>query len=300
MSIKQNILLIINPAAGRQSAKYKLFKIVDLLSRNDCKTTIFTTSGKGDAAKIVRDNCADAHKIICCGGDGTMNEVIEGLMTAKLKIPIGYIPTGTMNDLAHALNLSTRTKKALYDISNGNVRDHDIGSFNNNQYFSYVASFGAFIKTAYTTPQWIKNLIGRIAYFFHSLLQIGDIRPHAVKVIADGVEIAGDFIYGSVSNSTVIGGGSIKFTKAGVSFDDGLFEVMLIRNPTTPEGLSNIISGVLKQKYDVRYMRFFKAKKLIFIFDKETDWTIDGEYAGSHSTVYIENQQRAASIISGC
>jgi len=300
VEVKQNILLIINPAAGRKSAKFKIFKIVDLLSRNDCKTTIFTTSRKGDAVNIVKENGSEAHKIICCGGDGTLNEVITGLMTAKLKIPIGYIPTGTMNDLAHALNLSTRTKKALYDISNGYIRDHDIGSFNNDQYFSYVASFGAFIKTAYATPQWIKNLTGRIAYFFHSLLQIGDIRPHTVKVIADGKEIEGDFIYGSVSNSTVIGGGSIKFTKAGVNFDDGLFEVMLIRNPTTPEGLSNIISGVLKQKYDVRYMRFFKAKKLIFIFDKETDWTIDGEYAGSHNTVYIENQQCAASIISGC
>ena len=295
--VKQNILLIINPVAGRKKAKAISYQIVDSLCRNDFKTTIFTTSRKGEATDIVKEHASEIHRIICCGGDGTLNEVFTGLSMANLQIPVGYIPTGTTNDLAHALNLPTKIHKAIDTSINGQIRQHDIGAFNNeNQYFSYVASFGAFTKTAYSTPQWIKNLIGHIAYVFSGILSLADIHSHSVKIVADGKEISGNFIYGSISNSTVIGG-VIKLPKSDIQFDDGKFEVMLIKDPKNPGGLRKVLHSLFHRCYDERYVYYFKAKELSFTFEKSTAWTVDGEFAGTHEDVYIKNLNRNAQVV---
>ena len=198
--------------------------------------------------------------------------------------------------MAHALNLPTKIKEAVTIAANGGVRHHDIGKFNVDQYFSYVASFGAFTKVAYTTPQLLKNLIGRIAYIFNSILSISDIHTHTVTVVADGKEITGDFIYGSVSNSTIIGG-VVKFQESEIIFDDGMFEVLLIKNPQNAGQLRNIIDGLLHYNYDEKYVYFFKANKIAFSFQNTTEWTIDGEYAGTLDSVFIETLEHKAQVI---
>lgn len=295
-TIYKNIVLIINPVAGRKKARKAAFEIAKLFYEHGYRIAAFTTFEKNDAINIVRDNCAAAQKILCCGGDGTLNEVITGLAISKMKIPIGYIPTGTTNDLARAIGLPIKIKKAIYNAVHGSIRKHDIGTFNENQYFSYVASFGAFTKVSYTTPQKIKNLIGHAAYIFHGLISIADIKPYKVTVTADGREITGDFIYGGVSNSTVFGG-VFKLPKSEISFNDGLFEVILVKNPTTPKDLRSLVHNVVNQQYDERYIYFLKAKEVSFTFDVPTAWTTDGEYAGSHNNVYIVNKQSAAEFI---
>lgn len=294
---KQNILLIVNPVAGKKKGKHILFQIVDLFCRNNYKPTVFITAKKGDAADIVMENAKDFQKIFCCGGDGTLNEVLTGLRKIDLLIPVGYIPTGTTNDLASALKLPSNVGEAINNISKENIRLHDMGKFNGGQYFSYVASFGAFVKASYITPQWSKNLFGRVAYIFRSILSIPDIRSHTVKVVADGREITDDFVYGSVSNSTVIGG-ILRFPEADIHFDDGMFEVLLIKNPKNYKELKKIVKCISQNIYNDEYVYYFKAKKISFSFEKCTEWTIDGEYAGNLDSVYIENLARSAQIIS--
>lgn len=198
--------------------------------------------------------------------------------------------------MARALKLPVKTHKAIDTAISGQIRKHDIGSLNENQYFSYVASFGAFTKVSYSTPQWLKNLIGHMAYIFHGILSIADIRPHITKVVADGKEIDGDFIFGSVSNSTVIAG-LVKLPKADISFDDGQFEVLLIRNPKSRKELRAIVHGIYHKKYDERYVHFFKAKELTFNFKDSAAWTVDGEYAGTHDNVNIKNLHRKAQVV---
>ena len=293
---KQNMLLIINPISGRKKAKRYLYKIVDLLCRNDYKTTIFTTARQGEATSIVKEYAREFQKIICCGGDGTLNEVFAGLAMLNHKMPVGYMPTGTMNDLAHALDLPVKINKAMDTAINGHARALDIGVLNADKYFAYVASFGAFTEVSYTTPQWLKNIIGRISYVFSGILRIGDIRPHSVKVIADGKEFSGNFIYGSVSNSTIIGG-IIKLPKPDVCFDDGQFEVLLIKNPKTRKELRAILRGIVHQSYDEKYVYYFKAKTLSFVFDEAAEWSIDGEYAGTLDKVHIANLHKMAQIV---
>jgi YegS/Rv2252/BmrU family lipid kinase len=293
---KQNILLVINPIAGRKEAKRILYKIVDFLCRNECKTTIYTTSRKGEATNIVIEHAGDSQRIICVGGDGTLHEVLTGLKTMDLYVPVGYIPTGTTNDLARALKLPIKTHKAIETAVFGQIRDHDLGTFNDDQCFSYVASFGAFTNAAYSTPQWMKNMIGHAAYIFKGILSIAEIQSHAVKIVADGKKICGDFVFGSVSNSTVIAG-LIKLPKLDIRFDDGKFEVLLIKTPKNRKELRAIVHGLRHQHYDERYVRYFKAKELSFSFIESTAWTVDGEFAGAHVDVCIKNLQRKAQVV---
>lgn len=292
---KQNTLLIINPVAGRRKANRLLDKIVDSLSQNAYEAAVFTTTRKGEAIDIVKEHAAKSQRIICCGGDGTLNEVFTGLAMADLQIPVGYIPTGTTNDFARSLKLPKNSSKVIDAAVNGPIRQHDIGAFNQNQYFSYVASFGAFTKASYSTPQWLKNMMGHAAYVFSGILSAADIHSHTLKVIADGQEIAGDFIFGSVSNSTVIAG-LVKLPEADISLNDGEFEVMLIRAPKNAKELQAVVGGILRQRYDERHVHFFKASELSFSFAESTAWTIDGEYAGTLETVGIKNLHSMAQV----
>lgn len=293
----QNILLIVNPVSGRQKSRLMLYSIVNFLSQHGCKTTIFATTGRGHATELVRQHAANHDRIICCGGDGTLNEIFSGLATMDIAIPVGYIPTGTTNDLAHALGLTSNIKKAMHLALYGTKRDLDLGTFNHDKYFSYVASFGAFSKVAYETPQWLKNRLGRASYFFYGISEIADIRSRRAKITADGWEITGDFVYGSVSNSTVIGG-LVKFPEGSISLDDGKFEVMLIRTPKGPLDLHHIVQGLVNHEYSDDSVLFFTASNISFEFaDDAVPWTVDGEYAGESYNVAIGNMHKKALVL---
>lgn len=291
----QKVLVIMNPVAGRKKAGKLLSQIVDALCRNDCITSVYTTSKKNDAVHFVREHGSEFHRIICCGGDGTLNEIFTGLTMENLQIPVGFIPTGTTNDLGHALDLPGKASQAINVAVDEPVRQHDIGTLNQKQCFSYIASFGAFTKVAYTTPQWLKNILGWVSYFFSGALSLGEIHPQTAKVIADGKEIAGDFIFGSVSNSTVLGG-LIKFPQSDICFNDGKFEVLLIENPESLRDLAALIRSILHHRYDNPKIHLLKAGDVSFAFEKSVEWTIDGECAGVFDNVCIKNLQGMALI----
>lgn len=294
-----NVLLIVNPVSGRQRARYILYDIINFLSQSGCKTTVFATISRGHATQLVQTHAPHHHRMICCGGDGTLNEVFSGLAAmgeGAEKIPVGYIPTGTTNDLAHALGLTSHVKKAIHQALYGNVRDLDLGTFNQDKYFSYVASFGAFSRVAYETPQWLKNRLGRASYFFYGISEIGDIRARRVHIVADGTEISGDFVYGSVSNSTVIGG-LVKFPEGSISLDDGKFEVMLIKAPKRPADLRHIVNALATKDYHEDGVLFFTASHITFQFEEDVPWTVDGEYAGESNLVAVGNMHRRVQIL---
>ena len=294
----QKILLIINPVSGtgKQRARTVIFNIVTFLSQHNCHTTIFATTHQGNATELVKAHAANHDRIICCGGDGTLNEVLSGLAVLDTKIPVGYIPTGTTNDLAHAIGLASNTKRAMHLALFGTARDLDLGTYNDEKFFSYVASFGAFSKVAYETPQWLKNRLGRASYFFYGLSEIADIRSYRVRVVADGTEIDGEFVYGGVSNSTVIGG-LVKLPEGAIRLDDGKFEVMLIKTPKDPMDFHGIIQGLVNQDYNEDSVLFFTASQITFTFEMDVPWTVDGEYAGETNKVEIGNMQKKVKIL---
>lgn len=293
---KSNVLLIINPVAGRKKAKTMLFEIIDALCRQGYKTTTFTTTRPGDATDIAAKHAKDFDKVVCCGGDGTLNEVLTGLAKSGVTIPLGYVPTGTTNDLAASLNLPSQIDKALSVMENNIIQGHDVGRFNESQFFTYVATFGALVNVAYSTPQWLKNRFGRAAYVMKGATCLSSFKPRKIHVVADGKEYDGEFIFGSVSSSTVIGG-IVKLPIDEVAFDDGLFELFLARKPTCAKDIQKIATSVITKKFDEDVICYTKAKNLSFKFEESVEWSTDGEFAGAHEMVEIENIPRALQLI---
>lgn len=293
---KKKVLLIVNPCAGKSKSRAGTFDIVNKFSNNDYKFSVHTTTCQGDATNIVKREFKDHDLVVCCGGDGTLNETINGVMDMPRRVPIGYIPAGTTNDLATTLGIPTDINKATELIMSGQINDYDLGLFNN-RCFCYVASFGAFSASSYTTSQRMKNLFGHSAYVVKGFLETKDIHPTRMRIEYDDGVLEDDFIFGTISNSTSVGG-FFKFKKEDIKLNDGYFEVLLVKNLPFVKYIP-AIRKVQKQQYDGKEIIFFKTKKIkIHAPDECVKWTIDGEFGGAHHDVMIHVLERAIDICS--
>ena len=138
----KNVLLVVNPCSGKTRTRSSAEDIIKEFPEDEYDFSVHNTTCQGDATRIVKEHYDDMDMVICCGGDGTLNETINGVMDMVQRKPIGYIPMGTTNDLANTLNIPLKLKDAVELIKSGQTNSYDIGLFNN-RYFSYVASFGA-------------------------------------------------------------------------------------------------------------------------------------------------------------
>ena len=292
---KRNVLLIVNPCAGRTKSRAGTFDIVNKFSTNDYEFSIHTTTCQGDATNIVRKNYDDKQLVVCCGGDGTLNETINGVMDMPNRLPIGYIPTGSTNDLATTLGIPTDINKATDLIMSGHTNSYDLGLFNN-RYFSYVASFGAFTKSSYATNQKMKNRLGHMAYILNGIGELKNIRAIHMKIEYDGGVLEDDFMFGSVSNSTSVAG-LFRFKPEDVKLNDGIFELLLVKKislASVPIALGKIRA----QQYDGKQIIFLRTSKVKITSDESVAWTLDGEYGGAHKTVMIHVLEKAVEICS--
>lgn len=297
MSDKKKALLIVNPCSGKNKSRAGTFDIVDKFSANDYEFAVRPTKCRGDATEIVKKELDGKDLVVCCGGDGTLNETINGVIDMPQRVPIGYIPAGTTNDLATSLGLPTSIKEATDVIIKGHTNDYDIGLFNN-RCFCYVASFGAFARSSYSTPQKLKNIFGHAAYVAAAVPQVFEIHPTRMRIEYDGGVIEDEFVFGAVSNSLSVGG-FFKLPKDTVKFNDGLFEVLLVKNASIIRNIFPILSKVRKQQYDGKQIIMFQTRKLkITAPDEEVPWTLDGEYGGKHHNVMVNVLEKAIEIYS--
>lgn len=293
---EKKLLLIVNPCSGRAKMRPQLLKVVEIFSAADYLVTVYPTKSQGDAtlkaASLKKD---DYDLVVVCGGDGTLNEVITGLMKSKAHCKLGYIPSGTLNEWSTGLNISKIIPDAAKDIVSGTETLLDIGKFGD-KYFSYTASFGAFTSASYSAPQDVKNVLGQAAYVFEGVKSLGNIKPIHLKITTEDREIEGDFLFGAISNSMSVGG-IVKFDETVVKLNDGLFEVFLIRNPDNVLKLQPLIDGILKKELNREGMEFFHAKKLTIYSEEEVPWTLDGEYAAGNEKIQISNVHNAIKFI---
>lgn len=293
---EKKLLLIVNPCSGRAKMRTELLKVVEILSAADYSVTVYPTKDKGDATlKVSTLSEGEYDLIVVCGGDGTLNEVITGLMQAKIHCKLGYIPSGTLNEWSSGLNISRVIPTAAKDITTGKEVTLDIGKFGD-KYFSYTASFGAFTSASYSAPQEIKNVLGQAAYVFEGVKSLGNIKPIHLKFICDDREIEGDFLFGAISNSMSVGG-IVKFDDSVVKLNDGLFEVLLIRNPDNILKLQPLVDGILKKDLSKEGMEFFHTNKITVIGGEGVSWTLDGEYAEGKQEIEITNIHNAINLI---
>lgn len=292
----KKMLFVINPYAGMRKASKVLAEILAVFNRAEYDVRVYVTAGQGDAIGAVERLSEGMDLVVCCGGDGTFNETITGLMNADRKVPVGYIPAGSTNDFATSLRLSSDCVEAARQIVEGVPNAYDAGKFGG-RYFSYVASFGAFTKASYSTPQNVKNLLGHVAYLLEGMQELSQIRKLHVKMILDGEEVLeDDYIFGAVCNSTSVGG-IMTLDPSQVDLTDGKFEVLLIRAPKTLQEIPECLLAVQKQQYNSAMMTFRNASHIMVEADPEMPWTLDGEKEEGHQQVEIRNLHKAIRIV---
>ena len=276
--MEQRVLLMVNPMAGRQKIRNELLYVVDTLTKAGYETIIYTTQGKDATRDLLAEKDSQFDRVICCGGDGTFNEILSATMHWDKRPILGYIPAGTTNDFAAGLKLPSDIREAAVNIVRGTPHTVDAGLFNTS-YFSYVASFGAFTETSYSTPQNFKNALGHLAYILEGIKEIPAFTSYTVCVEADGQIYKDSYIFGAVSNARSVGG-ILKISDSLVDLNDGVFEVMMIKMPQTLMDLSAIVTALdslNSVKYDTSMFWLLQTKELKITFEQEMVWSLDGE-----------------------
>lgn len=293
----RNLLFVYNPHSGKGMIKEKLSDIISCFVRNGYQVGVHPTQGRLDAKEQVIHTAYNYDMIVCSGGDGTLNEVISGLMELPQKPVLGYIPSGSTNDFSQGMRIPKDMLDAAAVAINGIPVSVDIGGFGKKK-FIYIAAFGAFTDVSYMTPQEMKNILGHQAYFVEAVTKLTNIRAYHMRIKHDTGILEGDFLYGMVTNSVSVGGFK-GITGKNVVLDDGLFEVVLIRKPKNAIDLNMALGAMIGIDVKSDAIVTFKTSKLIIDADEKVPWVLDGEYGGSPKHIKIINYKKAIRIMSG-
>ena len=292
----KKLYFILNLQSGKATISSKLAVVIDMFTKAGYEVTARPTQERMDACAAAKYACGQGFDlIVCSGGDGTLNEVIQGVMRSEKKLPIGYIPAGSTNDFARGVGIPRNIIDAVQWIIDGKKYPCDIGSFND-KFFTYIAAFGAFTEVTYETSQQVKNVLGHVAYVLNGISRLKNIKSYHMKITYDDEIIEDNYIFGMVTNSSSVAG---LLSLNNFLLDDGLYEVTLIKTPGNPLDLQRIIHSLLNIDIDIdtAYIKSFRTSKIRFECDDELQWTIDGEFGGAYKTVDVCNNKQAIELM---
>ena len=295
--MKKRIFFVFNMHAGKARIKTKLSDILNTFTEKGYEVTAYPTQYAGEAVLRIEALEDGYELVVCSGGDGTLDEVVTGMMRRpeEKQIPIGYIPAGSTNDFARSLGLPQKMEDAAARIMEGQRFPCDIGAFNGD-YIVYIAAFGIFTDVSYQTDQQMKNVLGHMAYILEGMKRLTNIVSYKMKLRWEDREVEDDFLFGMVTNSRSVGGfKSIIGTE--VVLDDGVFEVTFIKRPKNLLELNETLTALVLAEIDERYMYSFRTSRLTVEAEAEVPWTLDGEYGGDHRAAVIENRKQALEFI---
>ena len=299
---KKELILLVNPKAGKAEVKHHLMDIVDILVKAGWQVMIRTTQYSGEVTDLIKAEGKQYDMVVCAGGDGTLNEAVRGLIDLDTQPMLGYIPAGTTNDFATSLNLPKNDLlKAAEIVASGVPFRCDAGLFNLRP-FVYVAAFGIFTEVSYSTSQHSKNVLGHAAYILEGIKSLAEVKTHELVIATDGEVISGEFVFGMVSNSVSVGGFKMN-SKSKIEMNDGLLEVVLVRKPRNPIELQGAIAALLRNDFTTldehraTCLYTFRTKKLQVFSKEPVSWTLDGEYGGDLQNVTISVKPEAYSIM---
>ena len=292
--MSKKMLFIINPKAGKAQIKNSLLQILDIFVKENYEIVAYPTQSHEDARRVTRERAKEFDLVVCSGGDGTLNEVVSGMMESEKNAPIGYIPAGTTNDFANSLSIPKNSLDAANAIISGQPLLYDVGSFNDD-YFIYIAAFGLFTDVPYQTKQETKNLLGYLAYILEGMKRLNKVKSRRIKLEYNDRVIIDDFLFGMITNSNSIAGFK-NITDHDALLNDGLFEVTMIKNPTNALEFQEIISSLI-QESPSEHVLSFRTSHLIVSGEERISWTLDGEFGGEHDRAVINNMKEAVSIV---
>lgn len=293
--MKNQVLLIVNPNAGRGKVQRRIPEIKEDLIKTGYDVDIINTKKNFSAKDIIKKYDKKPDIVICCGGDGTVNDLVSSVMNLEDRPKISFIPLGTINDFARTIGLSRKKYFMQGIFKNYSEKKSDIGKINE-KYFTYVAAFGAFTAVSYVTSQRLKKCLGKLAYFIVGIKYFFKIRSYKVKLGIDGEKIEKECIYGSVSNSKSIGGFQW-FRKRDIAIDDGKFEILLINKPKYKIQYISIAFDMLFRRYQSKNFFYKQGSKIEITSEKSLAWTVDGEFGGRTKDAKISNCKEAVTFV---
>ena len=289
-------LIVLNPCSGTKQANKYFVEILQTFAEAEYETTVAVTQKSGDGTSIVVERGSWYDLIVAIGGDGTFNEVMNGVLAANLDVKIGYIPAGSTNDFGSSLGMTKDVIQSAKSIVNGSIHHLDVGSFND-RHFSYVASFGAFTRTSYEAPQSLKNTLGHLAYVLEGIKDIPSIKPEYLKFQTEYERFEGEYLFGAICNSTSVAG-LLTLSEKIVDMCDGKFEVLLIKNPTNVFELNQIITALATENFaNSPMITFFSTGSLEITARAGMSWTLDGEYQEGCESIKIQNLHSAINVV---
>ncbi len=299
--MSKRLLFVINPYSGRAEVRSRGVMIIDKFVKAGFAVEVYTTQETGDAVEYIACNGVGFDRVVCCGGDGTVNETLNGLMRLPGEPPaLGLIPAGTTNDYAYTLHIPFNMMRAAKIAAEDRLFPIDIGRFNE-RYFAYVAAFGIFTDVTYETPQNAKNLLGKVAYVLEGAKRLNTLRSYHVRVEYEGGAVEDDFIVGLFSNTVSVAGIRTAFRDA--ELDDGLLEITLVKVPRTlhdAQAVLNILTNTeTAQEAQSDFLQVISTSWARVTCDEPVAWTIDGESGGSFTEAEIQNVPHAIRVITG-
>ncbi len=290
----KKLLLMANIHSGKGIIEEQLAALINYYNKANYEVTVYISQYKGHIKEIARKRGKDFDAVVCCGGDGTLNETVNGIMRIKERPVLGYIPCGSTNDFATSLGIPINIEDSYKKAIDGKLFNLDIGRINDN-YFTYVAGFGLFTNVSYETPQNIKNVLGYQAYLLEGIRQLTNIKSYELEIEYDQGTIKDNIMIGLVSNSNSIAGMKTIF-KNYADLNDGLFEVLLVKTPKNINLLKSIIASIVEKDFDKELFYSFKTSHLSIKGSEEISWTIDGEYCGTYDKADINVINKAIKI----
>lgn len=294
--MRKKMLFVYNPRSGKGLIRTQLADILDIFTQGGYDVIAHPTQGPGDAAAFVRAYAPNVDLVAVSGGDGTLDQAVEGIMKVCPEKTVGYIPAGSTNDFGRSLGIPADMTAAARGIMQGSTVACDVGSFNDH-YFVYVAAFGMFTEVSYVTDQELKNNFGHFAYLIEGAKHVSAIPSYHMIFDVDGEQVEGDFTYGMITNSRSVGGME-GIAGRSVDLSDGLFEVTLVHTPTNILDVTEIINALLNDESNA-HVKKFKAASIRVKAQTPVSWTLDGEFGGETDTVEIQNYQQALNIAVG-
>ncbi len=295
--MQKKAIIVVNPVAGTMKVKQGLWDILASLGGQGYETTVFMTQKQGDGSRAAAHYGAFCDLVVCCGGDGTLNEVIHGLLPLAQKPLLLYYPCGSTNDFATTLGLSSDARLVAANIEKREIMDLDVGSLNDTMNFSYIASFGAFVRASYAAPRAVKNAVGHLAYVIEGAKEIPHLgKSYHTRITYDDGVIEDDFALVAVTNSTSAGG-VLRLPSEQVKLNDGLFEIFLIKGIKTPADATGAVQMLLSKKYDGDKVTLLHTTKAVIECEEAPDWCTDGEYAGKIARAEVTCLKGAVRIL---
>lgn len=297
----KKILFIYNPKSGKGKISKRSDEIRKLLEEGGNSVFEYPTKAALDAQSKVMNDAGSYDLVVCAGGDGTLSEVVSGMMDSGFRTPIGFIPAGSTNDTRPGFGLPKDILRAAKICLEGEPFMADVGKINS-EYFTYVASLGSLSAVSCFTSQDMKRILGHGAYLLEGIKQLIRMESYQMNVSFDDQVIEGDFFLGLVTNSLSVGGFE-GITGGHVDLQDGLFEVALLKRPRNFLEFSREIDMMLVHNKEDRQILDdvvvkFRTGKVVFRSDTPVQWVRDGENGGKHREAVIEVCNKAVTIMS--